>query len=132
MQNNYKTRLIDGIVFAILAAIFYFYANYIYIGGFGVGYQYIGCMIIIAIGGVAFLVTPKLPEFIECMKGIGIMCLPYLVCIVVTLGIWIFTFTGIRQMISGFFAPVYILICVFCIGVVQYFLKKRPMKIIIE
>ena len=125
MQNNYKTRLIDGIVFAILAAIFYFYANYIYIGGFGVGYQYIGCMIIIAIGGVAFLVTPKLPEFIECMKGIGIMCLPYLVCIVVTLGIWIFTFTGIRQMISGFFAPVYILICVFCIGVVQYFLKKK-------
>lgn len=125
MQNNYKTKILNGVLFFLLLGIFYFYANYFYVGGFGVGYQYVICMVIAVIGGLSFLAVPRLRLFIECVKTAGIMSTSYVMCIIVSLGIWIFTFTRIRQMISGFFAPIYILISAACVSVLVYFLREK-------
>lgn len=125
MQNNFKANAVNGIFFLLLVGIFYFYANYVYIGGFNIGYQYLLCGGIIVIGGVSFLASPNLPVFIECIRSIGIMSTPYLISMIVSFGIWVFTFTSIRQMISGFFAPLYIVLCAVCIGVLVYMQGKK-------
>lgn len=125
MQKDLKTVITNGILFLLLFFIFYFYANYMYIGGFGIGYQYIACAAVVMIGGLSFLVAPKLSSFFECIRDIVILSIPYLVCMVFTLGIWIFTFTGIRQMISGFFAPMYIILSISCVGCLVYMIGEK-------
>ena len=90
-----------------------------------IGYQYIGCAAVIMIGGLSFLVAPKFSAFFECIKDIAILSTPYLVCMLFSLGIWIFTFTGIRQMISGFFAPSYIILSISCVGCLVYLIGEK-------
>ena len=61
MRKSYGERAAGAIVFLLLIEIYFFYNTYATIGGFGVGYQYIGCIMVIMVGGVFFLVNAEVP-----------------------------------------------------------------------
>lgn len=125
MQVKIKEKAGKGALFLLMMGIYYFYNNYINVGGFDVGYQYLLCAVVTGIGLLFFLAVPDLRKFTECIRGIGTMIMPYLVCMIFSFGIWIFTFVDVRQMISGFFAPVYMILCAVTIGVLFYMLGKK-------
>lgn len=125
MRINYGQKVVERISFLLLTSIFYFYNNYITIGGFGVGYQYIGCILVVGIGFCLFLVIPDLPFLYHAAKAAGVLALSYFVAMIGSAIIWIFTFTPIRQMISGFFEPAYMMLCVACAMALAYILRER-------
>lgn len=113
------------VLFLLTMGVFYYYATYFALGGFNIGYQYMGCIFIIILGGSVFLMYPDVPEFLGTMRVCLLLMSPFLVSMLVSLWIWVFSFTGVRQMISGFFEPVYILICLGAVAVLSYFLKQK-------
>ncbi|MCI8567222.1 MAG: O-antigen ligase family protein [Lachnospiraceae bacterium] len=123
--TDYGQKLAEGICFLLLVEIFYFYNNYVTIGGFGVGYQYIGCIVLVAVGGICFLVSPDVPYLYHSMKPAGMLAMSYLAAVLYTTAIWIFSFTPIRQMISGFFEPSYMVLCAICAAVTVYILREK-------
>lgn len=54
------------------------------------------------------------------LKVGGVLAAPYLVEIIVSFLVWIFALANFRQMISGFFQPMYILVGIATIGSLQY------------
>lgn len=125
MKTSIWNKIWNLILFLLLVEIFYFYATYVQIGGFGVGYQYLGCIAAILAGGVYFLLFPDLPGFWGTAKCVLCMMCPFLSAMLASFGIWVFSFTRIRQMISGFFEPAYMLICLGAVGFLAYMLKEK-------
>lgn len=125
MGINYGRKVVELISFLLLTGIFYFYNNYITIGGFGVGYQYIGCILIVGIGFCVFLIIPDLSYFRDSAKAAGVLMLSYFVAMISSAIVWIFTFSPIRQMISGFFEPAYMMLCVACVMALAYILREK-------
>lgn len=125
MGRSYGRKVTKWCSFLLLTGIFYFYNNYMNIGGFGVGYQYIGCIVLIGVGFCLFLVTPDLPYLSQSAKTAGALMLSYFVAMISSMVIWIFGFTPIRQMISGFFEPAYMMLCIVCAMLSAYILRER-------
>lgn len=107
-----KEKIRDGLLFLLLFEILFTHDHYIYVGGFGVGYQYLGCIGMIILCFFSFLNTPRVGDFLSSVKLNGILAMPYVLNIIVSMVIWIFGFVGIRQMISGFFEPAYVLLTI--------------------
>ena len=105
MRKSYGERLTGLMAFAVLIGIYFFYNTYAALGGFGVGYQYIGCIVIVIIGCAFFLAEAGLFRLYASAKAAGILALPYFAAMICSAGIWIFSFTPVRQMISGFLNP---------------------------
>lgn len=124
MQKSYGEILAGLAVFGLLIEIYFFYNTYATVGGFGIGYQYIGCMIVILIGGVFFLAEADLLVLSYSLRAGGILALPYFAAMIGSAGIWIFSFTPVRQMISGFFEPSYMILCLFCASLLAYVFKE--------
>ena len=125
MKTNSGGKIWNLILFLILLEIFYFFSTYVDIGGFGVGYQYLGCIAVALLGGIFFLLFPDVTEFLGRARISLLLMSPFFCCMLASLGIWIFSFTGIRQMISGFFEPGYMLICLTAVGCLSYVLKEK-------
>lgn len=125
MQINYKEKTVELISFLLLIEIFYFYNTYVTIGGFGVGYQYIGCILLVIVGTAWFLLRPDPLYFYDAVKTAGLLMLSYFVAIIYSMAIWIFSFTPIRQIISGFFGPAYMLLCILCAVSLAYILREK-------
>lgn len=115
----------EGVAFLLLVEIFYFYNTYVTIGGFGVGYQYLGCIALAAVAGLCFLISPDVAYLYHSGKTAGALALSYLAAMLYTTGIWIFSFTPIRQMISGFFEPAYMILCTVCAAAAVYMLREK-------
>ena len=64
MKTNSGGKIWNLILFLILLEIFYFFSTYVDIGGFGVGYQYLGCIAVALLGGIFFLLFPDVTEFL--------------------------------------------------------------------
>lgn len=125
MRKSYGERMAGLAVFLLLIEIFFFYNTYVTIGGFGVGYQYIGCILVLIAGGGLFLVNAELPVLYCSVKSAGVLALPYFAAMIWTAAIWIFSFTPIRQMISGFFEPAYMILCLLCAAFLIYVFKEN-------
>ena len=116
MQTNNRNKIVVCAAFVLLAGIFYFYERYMVIGGFGVGYQYIGCAMVILLGFGWFLIKPDPTYMFRSIGTSAVIALPYVAVMLSTAVIWTFDFTPIRQMVSGFFAPSYMILCIVCAG----------------
>lgn len=125
MQINFGKRLAESISFLLLVEIFYFYNTYVAIGGFEVGYQYVGCILLLGLGAIAFLVKPDVSYLGDALGAAGILAAPYFMTLLYSMVIWIFDFTPIRQMISGFFAPSYMILCIACVVSAAYVLREK-------
>ncbi|MCI8597023.1 MAG: O-antigen ligase family protein [Lachnospiraceae bacterium] len=128
MKTNYREKLTGLAAFLLLTEIFYFYESYITIAGFGVGYQYIGCMIVAALGFGLFLVDPDIDCFYHSVKTAGVLMIPYIIILLFSMTIWIFNFTPLRQIISGFFEPAYMILCLICAASLVYILRDQMME----
>lgn len=128
MQTNNRRLFAKGSSFLLLVGIFYFYNTYITVGGFGVGYQYIGCIVLIAIGLCSFLVSPEPAVLIRSAKTAGLLALPYILAMLCSAVIWIFQFTPVRQMIGGFFEPAYMLLCIICAASFAYIFREKTIE----
>lgn len=128
MRTNYGEKLAGMVSFLLMIEIFYFYETYITIGGFGVGLQYVGCFLVILTGGILFLIFPDLSGLYCNMKAAGTLMASYLMTMIFSAGIWIFSFTPLRQMISGFFEPAYMLLCIVCGAFLVYTGRERTLK----
>ena len=78
MQTKSRNKLVELAAFALLAEIFYFYNSYVKVGGFNVGYQYIGCIFVVVLGLSCFLVTPDPLYLYRAVKASGTLILPYI------------------------------------------------------
>ncbi|MDE6893034.1 MAG: hypothetical protein K2P50_14675 [Lachnospiraceae bacterium] len=125
MRKSYGERLTGLMAFAVLIGIYFFYNTYADLGGFGVGYQYIGCIVIVIIGCAFFLAEAGLFRLYASAKAAGILALPYFAAMVCSAGIWIFSFTPVRQMISGFFEPAYMILCILCAALLTYIFREN-------
>lgn len=125
MQTKSRNKLVELAAFALLAEIFYFYNSYVKVGGFNVGYQYIGCIFVVVLGLSCFLVTPDPLYLYRAVKASGTLILPYIAVMLCTAVIWIFNFTPVRQMISGFFEPSYIILSILCAAFLVYAVGER-------
>lgn len=125
MQTRNQSRPVLCAAVILLAGIFYFYQSYLTVGGFGVGYQYIGCILVILLGFGCFLAKPDPLYLYHAIKGAGVLALSYLAAMLCTAAIWIFTFTPVRQMISGFFEPSYMILCIVCAAFFVYLARER-------
>ncbi len=125
MRKSYGERAAGAIVFLLLIEIYFFYNTYATIGGFGVGYQYIGCIMVIMVGGVFFLVNAEVPVLYCSVRSAGVLALPYFAAMIWSAAIWIFSFTPVRQMISGFFEPAYMVLSLFSAALIVYVFKEN-------
>ncbi len=125
MRKSYGERAAGAIVFLLLIEIYFFYNTYATIGGFGVGYQYIGCIMVIMVGGVFFLVNAEVPVLYCSVRSAGVLALPYFAAMIWSAAIWIFSFTPVRQMISGFFEPAYMVLSLFSAAILVYVFKEN-------
>lgn len=125
MRKSYGEKAAGAAVFFLLIEIYFFYNTYATIGGFGVGYQYIGCIIVIMVGGGLFLVNAELPALYCSVRSAGVLALPYFVAMIWSAAIWIFSFTPVRQMISGFFEPAYMVLSLLSAAFLVYVFKEN-------
>lgn len=125
MIKKIKYYLKLTILFASLFFLVWGYSLYIDIGEFNLNYSYLGCIVIILIGTGIFLTVPDVDNFLVYLKRALVYITPYLLITVISLAIWIFNFTSIRQMIAGFFQPVYILLITFAMCFMAFFLREK-------
>ncbi|MCI8725934.1 MAG: hypothetical protein HFG66_07360 [Hungatella sp.] len=123
-----KIRAADILLFLLLTEIFYFYNTYVNIGGFGVGYQYIGCILVVVVGVWLFLAVPDLHSLYSLTKTGIILALPYVTAMLCSWAVWIFDFVPVRQMISGFFEPAYMILCIVCAVFLVYMLQDKAVE----
>lgn len=112
----------------LLTGVYFLYDTYFAVGGFDIGYCYLIAMFIMAVCVGSFLYSPDTIHFAELLRLSGILAIPFLICQIISMLIYVFHFTEIRQMISGFFQIVYVLIAIFTAGSVLYLLKKRAVS----
>ena len=86
MQTNNQNKIVVSAAFVLMIAIFYFYDNYMVIGGFGVGYQYICCAMVVLLGFGWFLIEPDPMYLGRSVKMSLIIALPYVVIMLCTAG----------------------------------------------
>ena len=77
MERHNKFGPVGWLSFLLLIWIFYFYNHYMTVAGFGVGYQYLGCIAVVLLGGACFLVSPDPLRLGRSMGTAGILALPY-------------------------------------------------------
>lgn len=123
-----REKIRDCLLFLILFWILFAHDHYIYVGGFGVGLQYLGCMLMIFLCLMSFLNTPRVEEFLSSIRVTGILAIPYIFNMIISLVIWIFSFVGVRQMISGFFEPAYILLTILATGGMLYVWGRKTVN----
>lgn len=123
-----KEKIRDILLFLLLFEILFANDHYIYVGGFGVGFQYLGCIAMIFLCFLSFLNTPKVGEFLLSVKMTGILAMPYIFNMLISLVIWIFSFTKIRQIISGFFEPAYIILTIMTVGSMFYVWGRKTVN----
>lgn len=128
MERNRKFGSAGFLSFLLLVEIFYFYNRYTVIGGFGVGYQYLGCIAVVLLGGTYFLLHPDPPYLGQVIGTAGILALPYFLAMVYSVTLWTFQFTPIRQIISGFFEPGYMILCIVCAAFLIYLLGENTVE----
>ena len=91
----------------IATAMFYLYQGNLTFGGFGFMYYYLLGMGIAAIAFVSFLVKPKVHRAVGLAKEAATLSLAYLLPLLISLFIWVFSFSQTRMMTRGFFFVVY-------------------------
>ncbi len=125
MRIRYIERLAELLSFLLLTGIFYYYNTYMTVGGFGVGYQYILCLLMCTMCAGLFLIFPDPAYFYHSAKAAGVLACSYFAAMLYSAAIWIFSFTPVRQMISGFFEPGYMILCILCAAMAAYVLREK-------
>lgn len=101
----------NAVIYIMLATgMFYFTDGAFQAGGFGFMYMYLFGLGIIALGLVSLLVTPKIKRTVLLLKYSGWLSLSYLITVLISTIIWVFSFAAFRTMTAGFFSVIYQLI----------------------
>lgn len=117
------------VLYVIFAtAIFYFFEGAFTVGGFGIMYRYLLALGIFALAFGAFLVKPNIRRFLRLGRESAVLSLSYLLPVLYSAFIWIFTFADMKIMTRGFFYPMYQIIGLLMAASTLYLFGKKGIR----
>jgi len=127
-EKNSKKKKLFAVAFVWMTVAFYMRGIFFDLGGFNAGVYYILLVGFIIAAFFCFLVSPDVSAFLESLRLVSIPMLQVFVCLFVSMLIALFQFTGLREMISGFFRTAYHLIGMGVACALIYLLKEKAVS----
>lgn len=129
--DKLKKISVQVLFFALAVPMFYFFRNDIIIGGFGVMYQYLFGVGIIALALLSFLIKPEVKKSVVCLKQSVILSAPYLWTLAYSMLFWVFSLSQMKVITRGFSMIVYQIIAVLVAAATLYLFKQKGIYLLL-